>query len=50
MRSVSLGEINRYSGSTVNPLQYPDEVFELYSVPSYDSQYPEIIKGEDIGS
>lgn len=50
MRTVSLGELNRYSGSTVNPLQYPDEVFELYSVPSYDSQFPEIIKGEDIGS
>lgn len=50
MRTVSLGTLNQYSGSTVNPMQYPDEVFELYSVPSYDSQYPEIIKGEDIGS
>lgn len=50
MRTVSLSEINHYSGNTVNPLRFPDEQFELYSVPSYDNQYPEIIKGADIGS
>ena len=28
----------------------PDIEYELYSVPSYENRYPEIIKGSDIGS
>lgn len=46
----TIGEINQYEGTTVNPLQFPDKVFELYSVPSFDTDYPEIIAGADIGS
>lgn len=46
----SVSEINKYNGTTVNPLNTPDTLFELYSVPSYDTNYPEIIRGADIGS
>lgn len=46
----SVAEINQYVGTSVNPLETPDTVYELYSVPSFDGQYPEIIKGSNIGS
>ena len=50
MEIKTIEEINQYIGTTVNPLDNPDTVYELYSVPSFESQHPEIIKGEDIGS
>lgn len=50
MEIKTVEEINQYIGSTVNPLDNPDTVYELYSVPSFESQQPEIIKGKDIGS
>ncbi|MGF7184104.1 type I restriction enzyme S subunit [Desulfitispora alkaliphila] len=34
----------------IQPKKYPDETFELYSVPSYSEQIPEIATGKDIGS
>lgn len=50
MEIKTVEEINQYIGSTVNPLDNPDTVYELYSVPSFESQHPEVIKGSDIGS
>lgn len=50
MAKKRLGDINYYNGIVVNPLKSPDETYELYSVPSFDNGYPEIIKGSDIGS
>lgn len=47
---VSLEELMATRLGTVNPLKYPDEVFELYSIPSYDSRSPEVVLGSDIGS
>lgn len=48
--STTIGEINVYRGSTINPGKYPDSFFELYSVPSFPSGHPEIVKGQEIGS
>ncbi len=50
MEIKTVEEINQYIGATVNPLDNPDTVYELYSVPSFESQHPEIINGSDIGS
>lgn len=50
MRITTIGAINEYTGSSVNPLNYPEQTYELYSVPSFDTGYPEIVKGADIGS
>ena len=50
MAKLTVADINQYSGTTINPPDNPDEVYELYRVPSFDSQYPEIIKGSEIGS
>jgi len=47
---VKLKEINEYESSTVNPQNYPKQIFELYSIPSYDTSEPEFILGANIGS
>ncbi len=47
---VPLGEVNEFSGSTVNPASRPDELFELYSVPSFPTGKPERLLGSEIGS
>jgi type I restriction enzyme S subunit len=35
---------------SVDPSNFPDEEFELYSIPSYDRGMPEYVKGSEIGS
>lgn len=50
MEYKKISEINTYIGQNINPSSVSEEVFEMYSVPSFESQYPEIIKGEEIGS
>ena len=50
MKKVTVQDINEYVGTSINPLTTPDIEYELYSVPSYENRYPEIIKGSDIGS
>lgn len=47
---TAINDINRYKSITVNPLLSPDQLFELYSVPSFDNQYPEVVTGKEIGS
>ncbi len=37
-------------GETINPAQHRDELFELYSIPAFDSREPQILKGSEIGS
>lgn len=37
-------------GGSINPSKHLDEIFELYSVPSFDTRCPEIISGSMIGS
>ena len=43
-------QINQYKGNSVNPALSPNLFFELYSVPSFDNDFPEIVKGAQIGS
>lgn len=47
---VELGFFMKTGTGSVNPSKHKDEVFELYSIPFYDSGKPEIVKGEKIGS
>ena len=37
-------------GSSLNPSKFPDEIFELFSVPSYETGMPELVRGRNIGS
>ena len=50
MEIKTVSEINNYQSISINPMENPDQIYELYSVPSFDTQYPEIIKGSEIGS
>lgn len=47
---TDIDSINQYSGVSIDPMKQPDTTFELYSVPSSADDYPEIIKGSEIGS
>ena len=47
---VALGEVMATKSGTVDPSKYPDEVFDLYSIPAFDSGEPEVVAGRDIGS
>jgi len=46
----TLGEFVAKRSKGIVPNKIPDETFELYSVPSFDTGTPEIVKGGDIGS
>lgn len=47
---TSLDQVQMNLSSSINPAKTPDEKFELYSVPSYETNRPEIIVGREVGS
>jgi type I restriction enzyme, S subunit len=47
---TTLNVVGLPRSTTIDPRRYPDEVFELYSVPSYLDGAPEIVAGSKIGS
>ncbi len=47
---TSIGKLNEFIGATIDPSKFPDEHFELYSVPSFPTGKPEYLYGRDIGS
>ena len=47
---TKLEYINNFTGKSVDPSKDKDKIFELYSVPSCDNNFPEIICGNEIGS
>jgi type I restriction enzyme S subunit len=48
--ATTLDDINTYVSNSLNPMNFGDEIFELYSVPSFPNNTPEILKGYSIGS
>lgn len=46
----TFGELNRFESKTLDPSARPNEIFELYSVPSFPTAQPERITGSQIGS
>jgi len=46
----TLGEFIIPRRKTVNPNDFADELFELYSIPSHSTGSPEYVQGSDIGS
>jgi len=48
--SVPAAELMVKRGGSVNPSKFPDETFELLSIPAFDKSEPEILKGSEIGS
>ncbi len=45
-----LGDFFVRRGGSVDPSRYPDESFDLYSIPAYDSEEPDVLLGAEIGS
>ena len=48
--ATTLGHIRLDLSQSVNPSKMPGQMFELYSVPSFTEQQPEIVAGNAIGS
>lgn len=48
--SIALSELMISRTGSVNPSKFPNEVFDLYSIPAFDHGYPEIVLGSSIGS
>ena len=47
---IRIDEINKFKSKTVNPLSYPTSLFELYSVPTFETGEPEFPYGKDVAS
>ena len=47
---TALGELMVSQQESVDPSAYLSEVFELFSIPAYDSRKPDIVEGSAIGS
>lgn len=47
---ITLGEINQYRSKNVQPKDFPEESFELWSVPIFPTGKPETLVGAEIGS
>ncbi len=50
LSTVSLGELMAKKAGSVDPSKFPEETFDLYSIPAFDKGAPEIITGKEIGS
>jgi type I restriction enzyme S subunit len=50
MKMVPLGEFMPSRVPSLNPANFPDEGFELWSIPAFDSGEPERLDGSEIGS
>lgn len=48
--TVALADIMATKSGSVDPSKYPDEVFDLYSIPAFDVGQPDIVVGSSIGS
>lgn len=49
-RMSTFGALNQFPSSSISPANYPDEKFDLYSVPAFPNATPEVKLGKEIGS
>ena len=47
---VPAGELMARRAGSLDPAKFPDEVFELHSIPAFDVGKPEVLSGSQIGS
>jgi type I restriction enzyme, S subunit len=47
---VEAGELMARRNGSVDPAKFPDEQFELHSIPAFDAGRPEVLYGREIGS
>ncbi len=49
-QSVPASELILKRGGSVNPAKFPDEIFDLLSIPAFDRGYVDVLAGSEIGS
>lgn len=47
---VPVGELMRQETASIDPRRFPNEDFDLYSIPAYDTGKADVVPGEAIGS
>lgn len=47
---IEAGELMARRNGSVDPVKFPDEEFELHSIPAFDTGRPEVLRGREIGS
>ena len=50
MKYIELKDINEYKSESINPAKMQETIFELYSVPVYETGHPEYLTGKEIAS
>lgn len=50
MEYIKLENINEYRSQSINPMNEPDRIFEVYSVPRFEIGHPEYLRGDEIAS
>ena len=50
MKYTKIKAINESVSESINPMKSPDTVFEMYSVPIFDTGHPEYLRGDEIAS
>jgi len=50
MEYTKIKNINEYVSESINPMKTPNTIFEVYSVPSFDTGHPEYLRGDEIAS
>lgn len=50
VQEVLLSELMATKTGAVDPSKYPDEIFDLYSIPAFDRGFPDVVAGSEIGS
>ena len=50
MEYTKLKFINQYKSENINPAKTPNTIFEMYSVPIYETGHPEYLRGDEIAS
>ena len=48
--TIQLGKLNQFKSKNITPSDYPEQQFELWSVPIFSSGSPEYVLGQEIGS
>ena len=50
MEYTKLKLINNYKSENINPAKTPDTIYEMYSVPIFETGHPEYLRGDEIAS
>lgn len=50
MEYTKIKEINEFVSENINPVKTPETIFEIYSVPAFETGHPGYLRGDEIAS